>query len=143
MVLAMAMLSVPVMAQGLAGDGGVDILGRDGSGGIFETEGAAFRFPEYQDTNVDTLTVGNDKALAFGNIWQKTPIATATNNLEIKKNQDSGVCDQAGCCQVEGLPCTDCCVKVNIDQINVGNREAMAFGFASATNNVKIVANQQ
>jgi hypothetical protein len=143
MVLAMAMLCVPVMAQGLAGNGGVDILGRDGSGGIFETEGAAFRFPEYQDTNVDTLTVGNDKALAFGNIWQKTPIATATNNLEIKKNQDSGECNQADCCQVEGLPCTDCCVKVNIDQINVGNREAMAFGFASATNNVKIVANQQ
>jgi hypothetical protein len=98
---------------------------------------------EYQDTNVDTLTVGNDKALAFGNIWQKTPIATATNNLEIKKNQDSGECNQADCCQVDGLPCTDCCVKVNIDQINVGNREAMAFGFASATNNVKIVANQQ
>ena len=39
--------------------------------------------------------------------------------------------------------CTDCCVKVNIDQIKVGNREAMAFGFAVATNNVKIVANQQ
>ncbi|MCX6676502.1 MAG: hypothetical protein NTU95_00975 [Methanothrix sp.] len=141
----MAMLSVPVLAQGIAGNGGVDILGQNG--GIFETEGSAFKFPEMQDTNIDTLNVGNDKALAFGNVWQKTPPATATNNLEIKKNQDSGVCSP---CQVvdpvtEGLVdgCADSCIKVNIDQITVGNREAMAFGFATATNNVKIVANQQ
>ncbi|MCX6672874.1 MAG: hypothetical protein NTY37_03745 [Methanothrix sp.] len=135
----MAMLSVPVMAQGIAGNGGVDILGRDGNGGIFETDGSAFRFPDGQDTNIDTLTVGNDKALAFGNNWKKTAIATATNNLEIKKNQDSGACEQ---CQMDGV-CMDPCIKVNIDQIKVGNREAMAFGFATATNNVKIVANQQ
>jgi hypothetical protein len=30
MVLAMAMLSVPVLAQGISGNGGVDILGKDG-----------------------------------------------------------------------------------------------------------------
>ncbi len=91
MVLAIAMLSISAMAQnnyGLAGSGGVDILGT----GIFETDGSLIRFPEAQDTNIDTLDVGNDKALAFGNIWQKTPVATATNNLEIKKNQDSGEC---------------------------------------------------
>ena len=137
------MLSVSAMAQGnygLAGSGGVDILGT----GIFETDGSLIRFPEAQDTNIDTLDVGNDKALAFGNIWQKTPVATATNNLEIKKNQDTGVCDQLACCEATAdQPCSDCCIKVNIDQIKVGNREAMAFGFASATNNVKIVANQQ
>jgi len=142
LVLAIAMLSIPAMAQGnygLAGSGGVDILGT----GIFETDGSLIRFPELQDTNIDTLTVGNDKALAFGNIWQKTPLATATNNLEIKKNQDSGVCEP--CLDETGLlvSCVDPCIKVNIDQIKVGNREAMAFGFASATNNVKIVANQQ
>ena len=142
MVLAVAMLSVSAMAQGnygLAGSGGVDILGT----GIFETDGSLIRFPEAQDTNIDTLDVGNDKALAFGNIWQKTPVATATNNLEIKKNQDTGAC---ACCSAEEFGygnCSDCCIKVNIDQIRVGNREAMAFGFASATNNVKIVANQQ
>lgn len=138
MALAIAILSLPAMAQGtygLAGSGGVDILGT----GIFETEGALIRFPEAQDTNVDTLVVGNDKALAFGNIWQKTPIASATNNLEIKKNQDSGACEQ---CELDGA-CYDPCIKVNVDQIKVGNREAMAFGFAAATNNVKIVANQQ
>ena len=146
MVLAIAMLSLPAMAEGnygLAGSGGVDILGT----GIFETNGALTRFPEAQDTNIDTLDVGNDKALAFGNIWQKTPVATATNNLEIKKNQDSGICNP--CQIVDPLTgelvdgCMDACIKVNIDQIKVGNREAMAFGFASATNNVKIVANQQ
>jgi hypothetical protein len=135
------------MAQGnygLAGSGGVDILGT----GIFETDGSLIRFPEAQDTNIDTLDVGNDKALAFGNIWQKTPVASATNNLEIKKNQDSGTCapceilDETGEV-IETIGCTDTCIKVNVDQIRVGNREAMAFGFASATNNVKIVANQQ
>ena len=128
------------MAQGIAGNGGVDILGKDG--GIFETEGSAFKFPEFQDTNVDSLTVGNDKALAIGNLWGNID-PTATNNLEIKKNQDSGECT---CCHGgidNASPCQDCCIKVNLEQVKVGNREAMAFGFASATNNVKIVANQQ
>jgi hypothetical protein len=128
------------MAQGIAGNGGVDLLGKDG--GIFETDGSAFKFPEFQDTNVDSLTVGNDKALAFGNMWGNID-PTATNNLEIKKNQDSGEC----ICSNGGIdnasPCQDCCVKVNLEQVTVGNREAMAFGFASATNNVKIVTNQQ
>lgn len=137
-MLAIAVLAVPVMAQGIAGNGGVDILGENG--GIFETTGSAFRFPEYQDTNVDTLTVGNDKALAFGVPWHKAPVTFATNNLEIKKNQDSGACD---CCSDNSVSCQDCCIKVNIDQIKVGNRDALAFGFAASTNNVKIVANQQ
>ena len=140
MVLAMAILSVPTLAQGINGNGGVDILGKDG--GIFETEGAAFRFPEQEDVNVDTLTVGNDRALAFGGLLPWNGLTTATNNLEIKKNQDSGEC---ACCQAldAAEPCSDCCIKVNIDQISVGNRQALAFGFAAATNNVKIVANQQ
>ena len=138
LVLAMAILSVPVMAQGLSGSGSVDILGKDG--GIFETTGSAFKFPDLADTNLDILSVGNDKALAMGNIWQKTPMTIATNNLEIKKNQDSGACD---CCPSGDLYCQDCCLKVNLEQITVGNREAMAFGMAVATNNVKIVTNQQ
>ena len=135
-MLAMAMLSVPALSQGLAGDGGVDILGNNG--GIFETEGSAFRFPEMQDTNLDSLTVGNDKALAIGNIWQKTPLATATNDLVIKKNQDSGNCSPCG-----DLLCQDSCIKVNAETIKVGNRAAMAFGPASAANYIKIVTNQQ
>jgi hypothetical protein len=134
MVLAIAMLSVLAMSQdyGLAGNGGVDILGT----GIFETDGAAFRFPSMQDTNIDSLIVGNDRALAIGPGID--PVAT--NNLEIKKNQDSGECNRI----IDSVsPCQDCCLKVNIDQIKVGNREAMAFGLSEATNNVKIVANQQ
>ncbi|MGV8174587.1 MAG: hypothetical protein ACP5OU_02680 [Methanothrix sp.] len=148
MVLAIAMMSISAMAAdndfGLAGSGGVDILGT----GIFETNGALMKFPSGQDTNIDTLEVGNDRAMAYGSIFQRAPMATATNNLEIKKNQDTGPCE---CCTEtysEGTDkftekCNDCCTKVNIDQIKVGNRDAMAFGFAAATNNVKIVANQQ
>jgi hypothetical protein len=138
LVLAMAILSVPVMGQGMSGSGSVDILGKNG--GIFETDGSAFRFPELTDTNVDSLTVGNDKALAIGSFWHRAPMAVATNNLEIKKNQDSGACE---CCSSGDVSCQDCCIKVNLEQIKVGNRNAMAFGFAAATNNVKIVTNQQ
>ena len=138
LVLAMAILSVPVMGQGMSGSGSVDILGKNG--GIFETDGSAFRFPELTDTNVDSLTVGNDKALAIGSFWHRGPMAVATNNLEVKKNQDSGACE---CCSSGDVSCQDCCIKVNLEQINVGNRNAMAFGFAAATNNVKIVTNQQ
>jgi hypothetical protein len=141
--MAAAALIAPVMAEGTSvGSGGVDIL----KDGIFETGGSAFQFPANQNTNIDTLAVGNDKALAFGTPWQKNYPATATNNLEIKKNQDSGVCKT--CCENGSLDacakCVDPCTpKVNIEQINVGNREALAFGFASATNNVKIVTNQR
>ena len=138
LVLAMAIISVPVMGQGMSGSGSVDILGKNG--GIFETDGSAFRFPELTDTNADSLTVGNDKALAIGSFWHRGPVAVATNNLEVKKNQDSGACE---CCSNGDVSCQDCCIKVNLEQINVGNRNAMAFGFAAATNNVKIVTNQQ
>jgi hypothetical protein len=155
--MAIAMLSISAMAHeddfGLTGSGNVDILGQ----GIFETDGSLMKYPAGQDTNIDTLEVGDDKALAIGSAWHNVPLAKATNNLEIKKNQDSGKCS---CCngtllkttyeaggdiieEQKGNPCTDCCIKVNIDQIKVGNRNAMAFGFADATNNVKIVANQQ
>ena len=154
MVLAVAMLSV----SALAGCDGEGVL----ASGIFETEESSIKFPAGQDTNIDSLEVGNDKALAYGSIFMRTPKATAVNNLEIKKNQDSGACTNGngpnGCCKNElysveqnrqGAPdtvwtsdCADCCIKVNVDQIKVGNRDALAFGFAAAENNVKIVANQ-
>jgi len=153
MVLAVAMLSV----SALAGCDGEGVL----ASGIFETEESSIRFPAGQDTNIDSLEVGNDKALAYGSIFQKTPKATATNNLEIKKNQDSGKCKSGldECCdpytriynatpvppvlELESHDCKDCCIKVNVDQIKVGNRNALSFGYASAANNVKIVANQE
>jgi len=135
-VLAVVMLSLPILAQGMRPCGAVDVLGR--GGGIFQSEASAFQFPEFADTNFDRLTVGNDRALAFGGIWRRPPLATATNNLMIEKNQDSGECE---CCGPES--CQECCLKVNMEQIRVGNREALAFGAAIATNNVKIVTNQQ
>jgi len=138
----MAAVVVPAMAYGASiGSGGVDILGE----GIFETGGSAFQFPSGADTNFDSVNVGNDRAFAAG--WITRPgvfigaPANAANSLEIKKNQDSGECE---CCQVldPSCPCQDCCTKYNVEQINVGDRTAQAFGFASATNNVKIVTNQ-
>jgi hypothetical protein len=145
----MAFITVPAMAQYAIGStGGVDELGD----GIFETSGGAFKFPIFADTNFDSVTVGNDKANAFGTTWgwphQNGP-ANAVNNLEIKKNQDSGD-DCMSCCtgyaddpDVENCDsCADACVKANIEQIKVGNRDALAFGFANSANNVKIVTNQ-
>jgi hypothetical protein len=138
LVLAMATLFVPVMAQSLGGSSSMDILGQNG--GIFETEGSALRFPDTADTNFDSLTVGDDKVLAIGSFWQPAPMTIATNNLVIKKNQDSGACE---CCSSGDVSCQDCCLKTNIEQVKVGHRTATAFGFATATNNVKLVLNQQ
>ncbi len=153
-VLAIASLFAPVMANGdeaeaYGGDGGVDILNH----GIFETEGSAFSFPVGStDVNYDSVQVGNEKAMALGSKsgfpfgFQNGP-ANAQNNLEIKKNQDSGKCRP---CEFEEESetesvleiCDDACLKTNIEQIKVGNRNALAFGLASATNNVKLVTNQ-
>jgi hypothetical protein len=161
LVVVTAILTVPIMAQndGLAGGGSVAILGT----GIFETEGSALKFPDAQDTNIDLLTVGNDRALAIGH--GRDPIAA--NNLLIKKNQDSGECKccdriidkeenrgSEGCSSCSSAakgvrapknvsPCHDCCIKLNLEDITVGNRDAMAFGSSSADNYVKIVTNQQ
>ncbi len=155
-VLAMAVFAVPAMAHSAAaGTGGVDILGD----GIFETEGSAFQFPDGADTNFDSIEVGNDNAQAIGIAAGTWPFhndnnAIARNNLEIKKNQDSGDCE---CCQAldPSCPCEDCCTKYNVEQIKVGNRNAQAIGIGAGTgpfaqnsgaiaeNNVKIVTNQQ
>ncbi len=155
LAMAVAAFAAPAMAEGaIAGTGGVDILGQ----GIFETEGTAFKLPE-ADTNFDSVSVGNDNAMAIGIGLGAFPFtsnsgATARNNLEIKKNQDSGACE---CCQAlsENCPCQDCCIKYNVEQIKVGNRNAMAVGIgagvgpfaqntgAVAENNIKIVTNQQ
>jgi hypothetical protein len=144
--MALAALAAPVVAQGaMVGNGGVDILGK----GIFESDGNAFQFPVFADTNYGSVTMGNDKALAFGmgNGWPWTFVngpANAQNNVEVKKNQDSGPCDS--CCAAGSSGscalCQDACSKINTDMIKLGNTEAMAFGFASATNNIKVVSNQ-
>jgi hypothetical protein len=155
--LAIVFFSVLAMADegAIIGTGGTDILGD----GIFETDNGAFRFPVSDDTNFDSVQVGNDKATAFGSdsgfpFGFRNGPAKAENNLEIKKNQNSGNCSPCiKKCQgffpesdemnlIYEERCGDACIKANIEQIKVGNREALAFGLASATNNVKIVTNQ-
>jgi hypothetical protein len=134
-VLAMATVALVAQATAQTGTGSTDILGQ----GIFETDGGAFAMGG--DTNSDNVYVGDDMAYAWGGIpFPFGERAYATNNLEIKKNQDSGAC---ACCQTGAtLPCTDCCVKSNLETINVGDRFAYAWGEGTATNNVKIVTNQ-
>jgi len=160
--MAVAAFAAPAMAHSaMVGSDGVDILGQ----GIFETEGSAFKFPGGTDTNYDSIDVGNDFAQAIGAFAWGTPGGwavnrggvSATNELEIKKNQDSGDC---ACCQAldSSCPCQDCCTKYNVEQIKVGNRNAQAIGAGagpgfwawannrggvSASNTVKIVTNQQ
>jgi hypothetical protein len=145
----MALVAVPAMAQNAQiGTSGVDILGN----GIFETGDSAFKFPILTDTNFDNIVVGNDYARAFG--WGDP--AVAQNNLEIKKNQNVGAC--ASCCpnrnygadaEMDGYKsncpsCQDACTTVNIEQIEVGDRSAEAFGIqSSAVNSQKIVVNQE
>ncbi|HNX39750.1 MAG TPA: hypothetical protein PKK11_04140 [Methanothrix sp.] len=160
LAMAMAAFAVPAMAQsGMIGSGGVDILGT----GIFETGNNAFKFPQGTDINFDSIKVGNDRALAIGGTAQfaggfssNLAAVTAQNNLKIKKNQDVGEC---ACCQTGDAanPCKDCCVQYNVEQIDVGNRNAMALGLSLqgafpfsrntastlAQNNVEIVTNQQ
>ena len=144
MTLAIAILAVSAMAQqARIASGGTDILDH----GIFETDNDAFQFPVFADTSFDSVQVGNDKATAFGMdhgfpFGFRNGPANAQNNLEIKKNQDSGVCEPCPCIDENVCPCDDACLKVNIEQIKVGNRAALAFGAASATNNIKIVTNQ-
>ena len=143
-MLVMAMVAVPAMAQDAAiGNNGVDILGN----GIFETGDSAFKFPIVTDTNFDSVIVGNDYARAIGwaGPWpfRNNGPANAQNNLEIKKNQNVGACENCCISSLDCSTCSDACTTVNIEQIKVGDRNAQAFGFASAVNNVKIVTNQE
>jgi hypothetical protein len=143
-VLLIALLAtmsiVPTMAQ-YTGTDGVDVL-RDG---IFEAEGSLFQFPSWVDVSYKSVEIGDDDAFAVGWPWTMTSPngpANAANSLEIKNNQDTGEC---ACCQSLNAecPCQDCCLKMNAESIKIGDRTAMAFGFATATNSIKIVTNQQ
>ena len=143
-VLLMALLAaisiVPAMAQ-YTGTEGVDVL-RDG---IFEADGNLFQFPNWVDVSYKSIEIGNDDAFAAGWPWSmrsKGVPANAANDLEIKNNQDTGDC---ACCQSLNAecPCQDCCLQMNAEDIKIGDRTARAFNFATATNDVKIVSNQQ
>jgi hypothetical protein len=130
LAMALAVFAVPAMAI----CGSEEVLGQ----GIYETENSAFTIPAKADVSFDELQVGNDMAFATGR-------AEAENNLKIKKNQDSGDCD---CCAPVNAGCSDCCNKVNVENVKIGNRLAIATGgffpgpITKATNNVEIVTNQ-
>ena len=129
--MALAVFAVPAMAGPCGSD---EVLGQ----GIYETENSAFTIPARADVNFDQMSVGNDQAFATGR-------AVAENNLKVKKNQDSGDCD---CCGLLEKGCNDCCNKVNVENVKIGNRLAIATGgfwpapVTKATNNVEIVTNQ-
>jgi len=170
-VLAMAVFATSAVAQSAYTDQGqISSIGTPGNGkgvemvgGIFEAGGSAFQTPAKADTNFDSIDVGNDQSLAIGaGAVGGFPFASnwgnvqALNDLVIKKNQDTGEC---ACCQAidSTCPCQDCCTKYNIEQITVGNRNALAIGagavgfgpFAfnaggvTAHNNVEIITNQE
>jgi len=92
--------------------------------GIFQAGEDAFSLPVLDNgatNNIAITSVGNDRANAFGvPMWccafGKTPVAT--NNLDITRDQSVA--------------------SVNIDIVKVGDRTALAFGRAEATNNVAI-----
>ncbi|MCX6680886.1 MAG: hypothetical protein NTX42_11075 [Methanothrix sp.] len=151
LAMALAAFAAPALAQtAMIGSGGVDILGQ----GIFETGSSAFKFPAAVNANYDSIDVGNDRARAIGvggpqngAFNDNTKQVTAQNNLKIKKNQDTG----------DSQTCSACSPKYNIEQVKVGNRDALAIGVGGfqggifndnaasvlAQNNVEIVTNQQ
>ena len=153
LAMALAAFAAPALAQtAMIGSGGVDILGQ----GIFETGSSAFKFPAAVNANYDSIDVGNDLARAIGTgvgpgigiLGVNTGTVTATNHLKIKKNQDTG----------DAQTCSACSPKYNIEQVKVGNRNALAIGAGvggtiigaafntggvSATNDIEIVTNQQ
>jgi len=87
-------------------------------------------------TNRDTMDIGKEESLAFTASFFNKDAARATNDLEIKKNQDSGNC--SGCPE----SCSNACVKLNREQIWVGDRDASAHGSGDSENHVKLVSNQ-
>jgi len=113
------------------------------------------KFPAGQDGNYGQVNVGNDKAISTMGAWRFGADPVATNNLNIEKIQKSlGECKS--CCEGSeadgGAPtvefgesphecaaCKNACSLINLEQINVGSREAIALGpSTSATNNVNI-----
>jgi hypothetical protein len=141
-VLVLASFAVPALGISGAtmGASNVNIL----SGGVFENGSKGSNVSLGQPINFDSVSVGNDVATAFGNYWDQSIFghqAKAENNVEIKKNQTSG---PSICCNVSSTTlCRECAPQVNIEQIRLGDRKAFAYGNAEASNNIKIVTNQE
>ncbi|MDD1742414.1 MAG: hypothetical protein LUQ47_03680 [Methanotrichaceae archaeon] len=148
-ILALAMMVSALAALAMAsGERGGCKDGDCGLGeAIFETKNA-ITFPTGQNANFDQLVVGNDKAIAVAPLFNRFGWdPKAENNLEIIKKQET-IDNCSPCCgsdlyELECDSCADACSLVNVDQIKVGDRTAIASGpHTFATNNVKIVAIQ-
>ena len=155
MVMALAAIAVPAVTA----DGRVE-LGE----AVFQS--GSISFPAGQDANYDHLNVGNDKAIAVQGAfrWFFGADPVAKNNLDIEKIQKSGEkcesccmaeehhggCQGGVCASGEGGPefgkspdkcsaCQNACSLINLEQLNVGSRQAIASGPNTlAENNVKI-----
>lgn len=134
-VLAATLFVVP--ALGLIDDNLV-------SAGLYQSDGTSLRFPQVNNVNFDSITSGNDNALAFGPEWGfKSSIPPkATNNLEITKAQKAGTSGTSSIDPNYGFQINNS-TTINIEQIKLGNRQALAFGSAVATNNIKITVAQE
>ncbi|MGA9098001.1 MAG: hypothetical protein WB392_03625 [Methanotrichaceae archaeon] len=116
------------------------------NGGAFRSDSTELSIPDMTNVNFDGVTTGSDSALAFGPEWGfKSSIPPkAENNLEIMKNQQSGMSGtnttSPGQIGYGAYNITN--PTINIEQIKLGNRQALAFGSAIATNNIKIDAVQ-
>jgi len=129
LAMALAVFAVPAMA--ICGSSEVLEMG------VYETATTAFTIPAKADVNHDQLITGGDVAIAVVG-------GQAENELKIKKNQDSGDCS---CCAPVNQVCSDCCNKVNVEDLRVAGRVAIAlggspFGPSRANNKVEIVTNQ-
>ena len=126
MVLAIAAsFVIPALAMAEIYCGEEEILGEAMFEGMSE-----MKFPAGQDTNIDMLSVGNDKALAFGSIWgrgidPKAEITWRSRRTRILAHAIAAAIpmpqsDNTSPCAV----CQDACTKVNIESIKVGNRDS-------------------
>ena len=143
-VLAAALFMVPALV--LAEE-------HQANGGALRSDGTELSFPDLTNANFDGVTTGSDSALAFGPEWGfKSSIPPkAENNLELKKDQETGMSginttspEQAAFMGATGqTPHNITDPTINVEQIKLGNRQALAFGSATATNNIKITVVQK
>jgi len=146
MVLAVAAIAVPAVTA----DGGCkdSVLGE----AVFQT--GDISFPAGQDANFDQINVGNDKAIAVAGpmrFFGFDPVAK--NTLNIDKVQKS-LQECKSCCETDQkeMPqgatvmefgpspdhcsaCQNACSLINVEQIKVGDRTAIASGPSTTAEN--------
>jgi hypothetical protein len=146
-VLAAILVSIAVLVHG---EGGVVLNGNSDSLGdeIFTADGSVLKFPAEQSADIDSLDIGDDRAISIANgflLASHGGDPSAENGIEIIKNQESGVVmfDNVSPGHILVAPDNVSPNHINVDRIKAENRDAQAFGSASAANKIKIVVGQQ